>query len=123
MRYGAKKDANHKELVTAFEQMGCAVIDVSGLGKGLPDTIIWFGHEWGLVELKNPNTGYGRRGLNKNQKAWANDWKGGEVHIVRTVEEVAALVRAKREKHYGLAQQPPHVVRVATVEDALEAIK
>jgi hypothetical protein len=91
-KYGAKKDANHNEVVEAFKALGADVLDTSNLGGGVPDLIIGCRNAWHLVDVKNPNTGYGRRGLNKRQKEWALAWKGGPVYLISTVEEAADLV-------------------------------
>ena len=44
-----------------------------------------------LVEIKNPKTQYGRKGLNENQKTWFDEWKGGAYFLVDCVE---AAIRA-----------------------------
>lgn len=98
MKYGPKKDANHNELVAAMESLGLCVYDVSGLGRGLPDCLVWVRGEWQLVEIKNPKTGYGRRGLNSIQKRWIGQWRGGPVFIVRTTEDVANLACGAMDK-------------------------
>jgi hypothetical protein len=73
-QYGAKKDANHKEIVKALEQMGACVVDFSSIGGGMPDLAVWCRAAWHMVEIKNLETGYGRRGLNKLQEV--KDWQG-----------------------------------------------
>ena len=89
--YGAKKDANHKEVVSAIEKMGAFVLDMSTIGGGCPDVAIWCGFSWELVEIKNKKTGYGRRGFNKIQKAWIAQ-SGARVHTVYTADEAITLV-------------------------------
>lgn len=86
MKYGAKKDANHNEV---FEEMRkhCAVYDFSAAGCGLPDGIAWVAEQWRLFDVKNPKTGYGRRGLNKVQKRWLSQWKGGPVYLIYSADE------------------------------------
>lgn len=93
--YGAKKDANHAELVGVFEDLGVPILDLSAIGRGLPDAIANDRGTLHLVEIKNPQTSYGKRGLNKNQAAWAKQW-GGLVNIVRTKDDVVALVNSWR---------------------------
>jgi hypothetical protein len=46
-----------------------------------------------LVETKNPETGYGRSGLNKNQRGFAGKWKGGPVNVAYNEGEAEALVQ------------------------------
>jgi len=88
MKYGAKKDANHKEIIEEMRRH-CAVHDLSSFGGGLPDGIAWIGEAWHLFDVKNPKTGYGRRGLNEVQKKWVGQWQGGPVYLIYTVEEAA----------------------------------
>lgn len=82
MGYACKVDANHAEVVAALRAAGASVIDTSRLGKGVPDLIVGFREITLLMEIKNPKTQYGRRGLNKNQRVWAETWQGGAVAVV-----------------------------------------
>ena len=93
-KYGAKKDANHNII---FDMIGklTAVYDLSSAGCGVPDGIAWCGGGWQLFDVKNPNTRYGKRGLNERQKKWANDWRGGPVYLIYTVEEAEQFARGR----------------------------
>ena len=91
-KYGAKKDANHKDILNAFKVRGSAVLDMSAMGNGVPDLCVWCKDRWYLVDIKNPNTGYGKRGLNERQKEWASAWKGGPVYLISTEAEVERMV-------------------------------
>jgi endogenous inhibitor of DNA gyrase (YacG/DUF329 family) len=91
MRYGAKKDANHNDIVDALQKVGAYVIDMSHVGGGFPDLIVGFQSKTILMEIKNPKTAYGRRGLNKNQLKWKEQWLGGTYCVVDGVE---AAIRA-----------------------------
>lgn len=82
MRYGLKKDANHKPLAKMLEDAGFEVKDLSQRGCGLPDMVVWAHGAWHLVEIKNKKTSYGKKGLNKNQRAWIKGWSGGPVHVI-----------------------------------------
>jgi hypothetical protein len=94
MKYGAKKDANHGEVFDALRKH-CAVYDFSAAGCGLPDGIAWVGGEWRLFDVKNPKTGYGRRGLNKVQKKWLAQWKGGPVYLIHSTDEAERFGRGE----------------------------
>lgn len=88
-----RRDGNHAELTRAFEKLGCSVADLSGAGiPGWPDVVVGCVGVERLVEFKNPETRYGRAGLNPNQQAFSRDWRGGQLFAVSTVEEAAALV-------------------------------
>lgn len=90
-KYGVKKDHNHADMVEAFRKLGVSVLDLSTMGRGVPDLIVWCCQRYLLVDVKNRKTGYGRRGLNKNQKEWADDWTGGPVYLVYDLDDVIAL--------------------------------
>ena len=98
--YGAKKDANHKEIVNAFEKMGAHVLDISNLGHGAPDLVVERERVLHLVDVKNLKTSYGKRGLNKIQKAWARNWQGGPVYLIHNIDEVEYFMKGEFDKIY-----------------------
>lgn len=100
--YGAKKDANHNDITKALEKSGCAVVDVSKLGGGFPDLIVCRQRKTYLVEIKNTKTSYGKRGPNKNQKAWADGWPE-KVFILKNLDDVEKFVRGDMDalESYG----------------------
>jgi len=94
LKYGPKKDANHNEVVAEMRKY-CAVYDMSTAGMGLPDGVAWINGAWHLFDIKNPKTGYGRRGLNKVQKKWLETWAGGPVYLIYTAEEAARFAQGQ----------------------------
>lgn len=90
----SKKDANHDDLVSVFERLGCTVAQMHACGvPGYPDiTVGCMGRTW-LVELKSPDSAYGRSGLNDNQSAFAKNWRGGRVYLASSHDDVIALVQ------------------------------
>jgi hypothetical protein len=50
-------DANHAQLSEAFRALGCAVLDLSQLGRGVPDLLVGVPGRcpsvWVLVEVKD----------------------------------------------------------------------
>lgn len=64
---GKRTDNNQKALVEFARKCGIKVLVTSNLGQGFPDLIINFRGRLYFVEVKNNHTGYGKRGLNKNQ--------------------------------------------------------
>lgn len=97
MKYGAKKDANHKEIVQILQLNGAEVYDLSAAGNGIPDLLVWVKTSWQLVEVKNLKTSYGKRGLNHHQKRWIGQWKGGPVYILTDIHEAARFARGNFE--------------------------
>lgn len=86
-RRASKKDGNHHEMVAALQKAGIAVLDVSNMGYGFPDLIVARRGLNLLVEIKNPENRYGRRGLNKLQRSWANAWPAS-VYVLKTIDDV-----------------------------------
>jgi endogenous inhibitor of DNA gyrase (YacG/DUF329 family) len=98
MRHNAKKDDNHNEIVGYLEAGGAFVIDCSKMMHGMSDLLVWHIEQWHLVEIKNPKTSYGKKGLNPSQMKFANNWQGGPVYIVRTKEDVDSFLIGEFEK-------------------------
>ena len=91
-KYGAKRDANHTTIFGAINAI-TAVKDLSNAGCGVPDGLAWVNGGWHLFDVKNPQTGYGRRGLNQRQKSWADDWRGGPVFLIYSPDEAIRFAR------------------------------
>lgn len=97
-QYGCKKDANHKEIINIFKEKNITFFDLSDIGRGVPDGIAWIKDRWEFIEIKNLKTAYGRRGLNKNQKKWIEQWNGGGVYVLHNIEEALQLINGNLEK-------------------------
>lgn len=94
-----RKDNNHNELKAVLLQMGCSVADLYNAGvPGFPDVVVGASGWSVLCEIKNPETSYGRSGLNQNQSAFERNWRGGKVYVVSTVDEVIEMVNELRRK-------------------------
>lgn len=95
MRYRSHRvDENQEEIFEAWRRMGVSVVDTSDVGAGFPDAILgWHGRNL-LVEIKNPETRYGRKGLSSGQRRFSDDWNGDPVHVVSTIDEAIALIGA-----------------------------
>lgn len=94
-KYGAKKDANHDEIVNILLKMGVPFYDLSASGYGVPDGIAWVKNSWQFVEIKNLKTAYGRRGLNPIQRKWITQWRGGGVYILKTVDDAINFAKGE----------------------------
>ena len=91
-------DANQKEIVAALRESGASVIVCSHIGDGFPDLLVGYNGQTFLVEVKNPNTAYGKKGLNYDQAKFASGW-GGTVHIVRNAEEAMSVIGCVRRQN------------------------
>ena len=84
--WARRVDGNHADIRQAMRDAGCKVYDLSGAGKGAPDTIVFnptLDRLW-LVEIKMPK--------GKLTKAQVDFHRDFPVEIVRTVEEAVELV-------------------------------
>lgn len=52
MRRAAKKDSNHKEIVSALRHVGCYVLDISQL-KNCCDLMVARAGKWVAIEIKD----------------------------------------------------------------------
>ena len=84
-------DKNQNEIIKAFEQCGCSVLNCARIGSGFPDLVVGFQGNNYLVEVKNPANSYGKKGLNSNQIEWANNWPS-PVLVARTLDDVVRFV-------------------------------
>ena len=86
MRFAAKVDANHGEIVAALRKAGVSVQSMAAIGKGCPDLLAAKGGKVWTIEIKGP-----KGKLTPDQVEWIDKWKG-DVHIIRTVDEALTLV-------------------------------
>ena len=92
MRRAARVDGNHAQIVDAFRSLGCAVLDLSRVGKGCPDILVSLMVEgktaknW-LVEIKNGDAAK----LTPDQLEFLSWWQG-PVSVVRDLEGVRTVV-------------------------------
>lgn len=87
MRLANRRDANHAEIVSAFEQCGWRVLDLSRVGQGCPDILIAKAGKTALVEIKIP-----KGKLRQNQSVFASLW-AGKVYTCRTMTDVLKVHR------------------------------
>lgn len=93
-RHARRVDNNQSQIVTELQQIGASVIDLSGVGGGVCDLLVGYRGVNYLMEIKNLETGYGKRGLNKNQKDLADEWRGSPIHVVYTGDEALKIIGA-----------------------------
>jgi hypothetical protein len=83
--WAKRTDGNHAEIRTAMREAGAEVEDMSGSGKGMPDTLVYTADgRLLLVEIKMP-----KGTLTAPQIRFHARFP---VHIVRTAEAAIALV-------------------------------
>jgi hypothetical protein len=82
----AKVDSNQVEIVSALRKVGCCVMHMHTLGKGVPDILVARRGRLWLVEVKGP-----KGKLTPGQEAFHAAWP---VHVVRSVDDAINLVCA-----------------------------
>lgn len=95
-RHVHRKDNNHAAIVQALRGVGALVIDTSSLGLFV-DIVCAYHGEWLIIEVKNPDTAYGRSGLNPNQQALAMAAGSAPVHVVSSVDDALRAIGASYE--------------------------
>lgn len=84
--YAKRTDGNHTDIRDAMREAGCEVEDMSGAGKGFPDTVVYTPDKrLLLVEIKMP-----KGTLTAPQVRFHARFP---VHIVRSVEDAMQLIR------------------------------
>jgi len=83
-------DVNQKEIVQALRQLGATVTDLSGVGQGCPDLLVGFKKHTYLIEIKRDN----KAKFTQQQVKWHNEWQGGTVSRIESIDEAVALVNS-----------------------------
>jgi Holliday junction resolvase len=100
MRRRGRTDANQKEIVKTFRQLGFSVAVTSAIGCGFPDIIIGkHGKNW-LVEIKDGKRIPSERRLTQDEEDFAAEWRGA-MYIVESIEEVIALAKLLDGENHG----------------------
>jgi len=90
MRHAARVDANQGEIVAALRASGASVFVLK-----LPvDLLVGYAGKTALVEIKDPTSRYGKKGLNVKQSAFLMGWNGGTVALIDSVEAAQNLIRS-----------------------------
>ena len=85
-----KRDANHAEIATAFEQLGCSVFDSSAMGDGFTDLVCATAGQTFLVEIKTPE---GK--LTPAQEFLIERWRA-PIYVVGSTDDAANTVQKIR---------------------------
>lgn len=96
MRRARKTDGNHARLRTLFRDLGCAVEDLSDVGRGIPDLLVRLPHRGRvlLVEVKDGSLPASRRRLTDSEKAMQARW--GDAYVVVEDEDDVRYVVGQR---------------------------
>lgn len=90
-RRAARVDANQTEIVEALRAVGCAVLSLAAIGKGVPDLLVWRrGLGYVLIEVKDGNKAPSRQALTDDQARFHDEWPGPVI----IANSVSAALRA-----------------------------
>ncbi len=90
-RARGRTDANHSAIVKALRQAGCAVCDLSGVGKGCPDLLVSRGFETALLEVKDGAKSPSERRLSPAQQEFRASWRG-RLYVVTSIAEALSAI-------------------------------
>lgn len=93
MRVGQsrKRDSNEAAIVDALRAVGATVERLSG--KDIPDLLVGFGGVNHLLEVKVPGNDQ-----TPGQVEWGLTWRGGPVWVVRSADDVLAILGCKARR-------------------------
>lgn len=91
---GRRTDSNQSAIVTALRAVGATVVDLSAVGRGVPDLLVGFRGQTYLLEVKNK---LGRNRTTADQEVFYEWWRGTPAVIVYTTDDALKAIDAIRE--------------------------
>lgn len=82
-----RRDVNAGQILRDLEDAGFSVQDLSQVGGGCADAIIGRNGLDLKLEIKNPETGYGRRGMSESQQLRSDTWRGAPTAVVYSTRD------------------------------------
>lgn len=92
MRQAAKIDANQAAIVGALRAIGCTVVSLAAVGRGVPDLLVGKAGRTYLMECKDGAKPPSARRLTEDQLTWHGAWRGGPLAVVCDVESAIRAV-------------------------------
>lgn len=94
MRYAARVDDNHADIVKSLQRIGVYVVDCSHVGEGFPDLMCFYRARVTLIEIKDGEKPPSRRKLTPAQTIFHAEVmaKGCKVHVVESVDDAIRLL-------------------------------
>jgi Holliday junction resolvase len=91
---GRKTDANQAAIVAVLREVGASVVDLSAVGKGVPDLLVGYRGRTYLLEVKNKK---GRNRITADQEVFYAWWRGVPPVIVYNENDALTAIDAIRE--------------------------
>jgi len=93
MRYAAKVDANHTDIVSVLRAAGATVHSMAALGGGFPDLLVGYRNKTALIEVKDGAKSPSKRKLTPDQRDFHANWTGGTLAIVDSPEAALRVLK------------------------------
>ena len=91
MRYANRIDANQNKIVDAMRKVG-AVVRIISQGDGIPDLLVGYKGYTILMEVKDGGKVPSARKLTEAEQKFFDDWRGGMLAVVNSVEEALEIL-------------------------------
>ncbi len=91
MRYANRIDANQNAIVDALRKAG-AYVRIISQGDGIPDLLVAYKGFTILMEVKDGNKPPSARKLTEAEQKFFDEWTGGMLVVVNSVEESIATL-------------------------------
>jgi len=91
MRYANRIDANQNQIVDAMRKVG-AVVRIISQGDGIPDLLVGYKGYTILMEVKDGGKVPSARKLTEPEQRFFDDWRGGMLAVVNSVEEALEIL-------------------------------
>ena len=95
IRRAARVDANQGEIVSALRQMGCSVVSLAAVGKGVTDLLVGVSGKNLLIEVKDGSKPPRERKLTPDQVIFHAEWRG-QIAKADSVDEVISIINEAR---------------------------
>ena len=92
MRRAARVDENQGLIVKALRACG-ATVRIITQGDGIPDLLVGYRGHTILMEVKDGNKPPSARQLTAAEQLFFNQWTGGKLFIVNSVEEALDVLK------------------------------
>jgi Holliday junction resolvase len=96
MRRAARTDENQEQIVKALRAVGASVQSLAAVGHGVPDLLVGYEGKNILIEIKDGNKTPSKRKLTDDQVKWHDNWNGGAVAVVESVDAAWAALGIMR---------------------------
>jgi Holliday junction resolvase len=92
-KYARRVDENQNEIVTALRKCG-AYVRIVTQGDGIPDLLVGYNGYTILMEVKDGDKSLSKRILTDAEKKFFDEWNGGLLAVVNSVEEALDILKA-----------------------------